>query len=72
MVKHWTVEIMGEQVLAIGDDELHAKRLAARRYFDLYPEKIGQAQVLKHPCQWGGNCPEGVNNCGQCPDFSVD
>ena len=72
MAKHWMVEVMGEQVLAHGDDELHAKRFGVGRYCDLHPEKIGQVQVLKHPCQGGGECPEGRDNCGQGPDVSVD
>lgn len=72
MAKHWMVEVMGERMLALGNTEKEAKFHAVRRYFELHFEEIGQAQVLKHPCQWGGECPEGVDNCGQCPDFSVD
>jgi hypothetical protein len=72
MVKHWMVEVMGEQVLALGDDELHAKRFAVRRYFDLHPEKIGQVVELTSPCQWGGECPEGAINCAVCASLMAD
>lgn len=72
MVKHWMVEVMGEQVLALADDELHAKRFAARRYFDLHPEKIGQVVELTSPCQWGGECPEGATNCAVCASILAD
>ena len=71
MAKHWTVEVMGERVLALGDDELHAKRFAVRKYFDLHPEKIGQVVELTNPCQWGEECPD-VENCSACSRMFAD
>ena len=72
MVKHWMVNVCGENIVVLGECSSDAKKSAISRYFRLHPEQLSQAQVLKHPCQWGGECPEGVDNCGQCPDFSVD
>ena len=71
MTKHWVVEVMGERVLALGADELHAKRFAVRKYFDLHPEKLGQVLQLRCPCEWGEDCPD-VENCSECSRMFVD
>ena len=71
MAKHWTVEVMGERVLALGDDELHAKRFAVRKYFDLHPDKIGPVVELTNPCQWGEECRE-VENSSACSRMFAD
>ena len=66
------VEVMGEQMLALGNTEKEAKFHAVRRYFELHFEEIGQAVKLTSPCQWGGECPEGATNCAVCASIMAD
>lgn len=69
MVKHFLVNVCGEDVLALGETPSEARTSAIARYFRNHPELVGQAIELTAPCQWNGDCPEGVKNCSECLAF---
>lgn len=74
--KHYMVNVCDENVLfpaPANATVAELKALAIMKYFELHPEKIGgQVVQLETPCQWGGECPEGVENCSVCSRMFAD
>lgn len=67
--KHYMVNVCGENVLFLAPPDAtiaELKAMAIMKYFNLHPEKVKNVQQLVCPCEWGGECPEGVPNCSEC------
>lgn len=67
--KHYMVNVCDENVLFLAPPDAtvaELKAMAIMKYFKLHPEKVYGVEQLETPCQWGGECPEGVENCAVC------
>lgn len=73
--KHYMVNVCDENVLFLAPADAtvaELKATAIMKYFSLHPEKVHSVEQLETPCQWGGECPEGVENCSACSRMFAD
>ena len=65
-MKHWVVKVNGQSFVVEASSAEEADREAVMRWFHESYIGIKHAEEIFCPCQWGEECPEGVENCGDC------
>lgn len=65
-MKHWVVKVNGQSFVVEAFSAEEADREAVMRWFHESYIGIKHAEEIFCPCQWGGECPEGVTSCGDC------
>lgn len=65
-MKHWAVKVDTKYYVVEAETAEEADREAIMRWFHESYISIKSAEQVFCPCQWGENCPDGVENCGDC------
>lgn len=65
-MKHWVVKVDTKTYVIEAETAEQADREAVMRWFHESYISIKSAQQIFCPCQWGEECPEGMESCGEC------
>jgi hypothetical protein len=65
-MKHWVVKVDTKTYVVEAETAEQADREAVMRWFHESYISIKSAQQIFCPCQWGEECPEGMESCGEC------
>ena len=65
-MKHWIVLVNGIHYVVEASSAEEADHKAITKWFHDSHIGIKHAEEIFCPCQWGEECPEGVENCGDC------